>query len=90
MSLLGVPNFGVELAKHLDRELRRRTAVSEWKPISTAPDDGTRILLVNPLGWVGSGEFKDGFQGPGFYFEGNTLKSHPTHWQYLPPPPEVK
>ena len=68
----------------------RRTAVSEWQPISTAPDDGTRVLLVNPLGWVGSGEFKDGFQGPGFYFEGNTLKSHPTHWQYLPPPPEVK
>jgi len=29
MSLLGVPNFGVELAKHLDREQHRRTAVSD-------------------------------------------------------------
>ena len=29
MSLLGVPNFGVEVAKYLEREQHRRTAVSE-------------------------------------------------------------
>lgn len=64
--------------------------MGEWQRIETAPKDGARILLVNPLSWVGPGAFKDGFQGPGFYFEGNALKSHPTHWMPLPTPPEVK
>lgn len=61
-----------------------------WQPIETAPKDGTRVLLVNPLCWVGAGSFRDGYQGPAFYFEGSTLKSHPTHWMPLPPPPEAK
>lgn len=45
MSLLGVPNFGVEVAKYLEREQHRRTAVSEWQKIETAPKDGCDILL---------------------------------------------
>jgi len=103
MSLLGVPNFGVEVAKYLEREQHRRAAVSEWQPISTAPDDGRWVLIY---GGKSRWSLEDGT--PPFECDCNTVVmgcrningvwegmadnwTHtPTHWAALPPPPEVK
>lgn len=103
MSLLGVPNFGVELAKHLDRELRRRTAVSEWKKIETAPKDGRWVLIYGGKSIHdprdGSRTFEcicdtviQAFLNPSGKWEGmvDGWTYTPTHWHPLPPPPEVK
>jgi hypothetical protein len=66
--------------------------MSEWRPINTAPKDGTLILAwdgraallaywgrsnaVNPFGWIG----------------GHCHINHidqPTHWMPLPDPPQI-
>lgn len=65
-----------------------------WQPISTAPKDGTHILL-----WVGTtyrgywATFSDNgaWDDPLLYWQkADTAFSPltPTHWQPLPPPPE--
>jgi hypothetical protein len=56
---------------------------SAWRPIETAPKDGTPILVTNgkkhaavywwPMVWMGT--------------TNNGMKE-PTHWMPLPPPPE--
>ena len=104
MSLLGVPPFGVEVAKHLDREQHRRTAVSElrneWLPMYTAPKDGQVDILCYAPGNPRADAPQD--QEPLMkvdYFskgDGAWRRMRPrnpyTHWQPLPlpPPPEVK
>jgi hypothetical protein len=73
---------------------------SEWRPIETAPKDGTKLLLTNDrhpqcLMIVGhwaqdlSGEEQPPFQG-WFHWSGcgfAQLPDEPTHWQPLPNPP---
>ena len=70
--------------------------MSAWKPIETAPKDGTRVLLSNANGtWMG--EFKEQFKDDRPWF--SVLLNHwhmspycstePTHWQPLPSPPEA-
>ncbi len=59
--------------------------MSEWRDISTAPRDGTKILL----GWpgvinMGRGDVR------GFYALNTATYFHPeqpTHWHALPDPP---
>jgi hypothetical protein len=72
----------------------------EWRPIETAPKDGTKLLLTNDrhpqcLMIVGhwaqdlSGEEQPPFQG-WFHWSGcgfAQLPDEPTHWQPLPNPP---
>jgi hypothetical protein len=48
-----------------------------WRPIESAPKDGTRVLL-----WDGRRQHVD------WWNHGWWNTSRPTHWQPLPPPPE--
>ena len=70
--------------------------MSEWKPIETAPKDGTRIL-----GWDGCEVVTLDYQPPYRYPEhleykeiwyqesdsGRASVFYPTHWMPLPEPP---
>jgi len=69
--------------------------VSEWKPIETAPKDGTWFLGLYPL----TQEYQERIavtnwddtacDGPRFSDVGDWFFSHPTHWMPLPLPPEA-
>lgn len=60
----------------------------DWRPIETAPKDGTAVLLNLPeMGDVVSGAFCDG------RWEDNGMAQcrfmgDPTHWMPLPEPPK--
>jgi hypothetical protein len=61
----------------------------EWQPIETAPRDGTEILtfsdrigLGNMVLYWADGYWREKANGLG-------LKYEPTHWQPLPPSPEI-
>jgi len=74
-----------------------------WQPIETAPKDGTVILGVQFLNYLGGGAFPIGATmmwegGPGRVMKGCwaytghivqivTDEDQPTHWMPLPPPP---
>ena len=86
MSLLGDQQLGVLLAKKLDAEQK----MTQWQPITTAPKDGTWILVfdqssdhtVNLATWLA---LDDGsWVEP--YEQWTTFK--PTHWQPLPDAPK--
>lgn len=61
--------------------------LSGWRPISEAPRDGTQVLVAAPdcgmmvARWL-SGGWDDG--------DFNSFMSWPTHWQPLPPPPDLQ
>jgi len=87
--------------KHLET-IRAALAEPEWRDISTAPKDGTTVLLFsnkNGLGWnitgygrweggddIVSGWVSFGMIEPG----GNLGLASPTHWMPLPSPPKGK
>ena len=87
-----------EFRKHL----LEAAAALEWQDISTAPKDGTRIVLFGvphgsyyvrekrywAFGAVGPKEVGEGyFYGSLWQRNGGTWEN-PTHWQPLPNPPE--
>lgn len=65
----------------------------EWRPIDSAPRDGTRFLIYESDGtysvawwddkyiWVRPGAWISEYQ------RSDTLVRCPTHWMPLPPPP---
>lgn len=77
--------------------------MSEWQPIETAPQDGTRILLAfeksrQPGYGVAVGKWRRIFdrtqptlhRGPYFVLEGsNAVTARATHWMPLPAPPSL-
>ncbi len=89
MSILGDKQFGVEVAKHLDEERKR---LGEWKDISTAPQDGTPVLVA----WAGINmhplvaHYEEPFWGALTSSLGFDKLHDPTHWMPLPTPPEVE
>ena len=65
----------------------------EWQPISSAPKDGTQVLLWQK----GEGQFIGEYTFNQWWTDAewaNDIEGHflprcsPTHWQPLPPPPE--
>lgn len=78
----------------------RETPAPDWRPISTAPKDGSEIILGvvdRNGGWSGSGFYHDGSQckrsAGGWFSEddrNNLLIARDieiTHWMPLPTPP---
>lgn len=77
--------------------------MSEWRPIETAPKDGTTVIVArnmgeNGFGWVRgyarwesaaiAGMDFSGWISQGFTQPaGNLGLAHPTHWMPLPAPP---
>ena len=67
--------------------------MSGWKPIETAPKDGTIILVgvwdygpdIASASW--NGKFWD-MELYGYQYCGDPEFSDPTHWMPLPAPPE--
>ena len=75
--------------------------MSQWKPIETAPKDGTRILAYEPTYGVGLAFWQTIRTGTGYADEWETITGwrlngmmfregdldQPTHWQPLPAAP---
>lgn len=73
----------------------------QWKPISTAPKDGTWILIYQPASmWQSKRAARQAvirvaywhqpanLSHDGFWLGGHTYR--PTHWMPLPAPPGVR
>jgi hypothetical protein len=54
-----------------------------WRPIETAPKDGTRVLLHGHWANDHIGDFRFGY----WFTDDGTQLNHPTHWLPLPLPP---
>jgi hypothetical protein len=65
----------------------------EWKPIETAPKDGTRVLLYVRNGWFGCvvGRFNARANNrAGGWLADRFSISNPSHWMPLPDPPKER
>lgn len=65
-----------------------------WRPIETAPTDGTFVLLWPGNGWANHRAPTAGHRAPSLmdgkskWWDDEGQEISPTHWQPLPPPPE--
>jgi hypothetical protein len=63
---------------------------NDWRPIGTAPADGTNVLVGKWVICEGEPLF---YQGVSWYSEtwkwGGNEPPNPTHWQPLPAPPPM-
>src|SRR5262245_32610664 len=65
-----------------------------WLQISTAPCDGSRVIVYAPIGgimvalWAEKFSAHYGNVGPGWYSIELDCRVEPTHWQPLPLAPE--
>lgn len=66
-------------------ELQSLTA---WRPIDTAPRDGTRVLLYVP-DWHFASKYQEGFWSGSYWESFDGTSCAPTHWLPLPAAPEV-
>lgn len=89
----------------LERELAAEKSKHTWKPIETAPKDGTSIMLLSwknricvarweqlhfvGIGWFVSVPVCGGWGSGSDTFIPNTKEDLPTHWQPLPEPPNA-
>lgn len=75
--------------------------MSNWKDISTAPKDGTAVLIYARWDWDAMCEPEDEYVALVAVYIGESFWTvtcnpysdrayKPTHWQELPPPPEIK
>lgn len=77
--------------EELEAKLARLREAQGWRPIETAPRDGTRIMAYEPSADSKNHEiwWEDDCGGP---FQGWTddwdTEPEPTHWMPLPEPPQ--
>lgn len=57
-----------------------------WHPIATAPRDGTRVLVHDPL-WGAVTAENDGEEDDIWWETRSCKRVDPTHWMPLPEPP---
>jgi hypothetical protein len=67
----------------LDDAMVAIDAMQEWRPIASAPKDGTSVLLATP-----SGRLADGMWGNYKVWVWPYVMVEPTHWMERPEPPK--
>ncbi len=78
------------LASDILAALRRVEAETreEWRPIDTAPKDGTPVLLYFPSRYQGKGGISWGCWINNEWLDSVAIRDNSaTHWMPLPPPP---
>ena len=89
-SVAEVKKLAADLAER-DAEIAALRAAREWRPIESAPRDGTRVLLWIAVSgtapWAETAEF-DGDEW--WRNDGDEIcgENSPTHWQPVPPAPK--
>jgi len=87
----------------LTAEVERLRAALQWRPIETAPKDGTDILVSggtyswdtdygpeSPHTWVSLASWREQrWQGENSGGHDEYFFYKPTHWMHLPPPPAL-
>lgn len=76
----------IEQCEEARAALTTPPAPSPWRPIETAPRDGTRVLLLIPPYGAGSGHWDEKWIG---HFVLNR-EAPPTYWMPLPTPPQTE
>lgn len=79
------PKRVAELLEHCDAMLSafaERLTAEAWQDISTAPKDGTKVLLWVPRWSVVVGSYQHSLMS---WWDGDLVA--PTHWRPLPAPP---
>lgn len=79
-----------------DEQIRLLQDAHKWRPIETAPKDGTPILAYWPIMQIYKvrvGSWQRASHGPGYWAAWNggvkfSQRNPPTHWQPLPEPPK--
>lgn len=64
--------------------------MSKWRPIETAPKDGTEIVVYAPYDGVVSSSYKHGCWQKLMTVSGARHENAPTHWMPLPEPPTLE
>lgn len=76
-------------AERAEAELAALKARIQWRPLSTAPTDGTCILVSDADGDVRQAKWDKPGWWCGYDCYGNdAFVERPTHWMPLPPPPK--
>lgn len=84
-----IPLNVVDMLEDAADEIERLRAAMQWRPIETAPRDGTEFIAYRPDAGVFTAGYDDEqdvwFANHGYEDITDDL---PTHWMPLPPPPK--
>lgn len=84
-------HWGESTLKRIPKAIAALTSALEadrWRPIETAPDDGSRILVFDPRLIEAHRVEIRGADGGFWRWNASTGGTNPTHWCPLPPPPQ--
>ncbi len=84
------PNASLLVARKLLVRIVTALQDQAWQDISTAPKDGTKILVWVPETWVCVSWRTVRYMNGWTEWEGDDYQFHPTKWQPLPQPPGDK